>query len=360
MTEYERALAAKVARVEGLFRDLEHPTIEVFGSPPEHYRMRAEFRFWHDGDDGYYAMYEKGEGRPELYRVDQLPAASRRINALMVALREAILREPALRRRLFQVEFLTTLSGEALITLIYHRPLDDAWEAAARALEVELDAAIIGRSRGQRIVLSRDYVTERLEIGGRALSWRQPEGAFSQPNGAINREMLAWADDVAAALGGRDLLELYCGNGNFTMALAGRFRRVLATEVSKASIAAARHNLEANAITNVDVARMASEEVAAALAGVREFRRLAGIDLGALELDAVLVDPPRAGLDPATLELVGRFPAIFYISCNPETLRANVGALAATHEIARFALFDQFPGVHHVECGLLLVRRGGA
>ena len=41
-----------------------------------------------------------------------------------------------------------------------------------------------------------------------------------------------------------DLLELYCGNGNFTVPLAANFRRVVATEVSKASVAAAQHNMK--------------------------------------------------------------------------------------------------------------------
>ena len=51
------------------------------------------------------------------------------------------------------------------------------------------------------------------------------------------------------------------------------------------------------------------------------------------------------------------FDHILYISCNPETLRANVAALSATHRIAAAAAFDQFPYTHHLECGLLLQRR---
>ena len=56
--------------------------------------------------------------------------------------------EPTLGHKLFQVEFLTTLAGDALITLCYHRPLDDAWEAAATLLaEVMHD---IGLPPGRR------------------------------------------------------------------------------------------------------------------------------------------------------------------------------------------------------------------
>ena len=47
-----------------------------------------------------------------------------------------------------------------------------------------------------------------------------------------------------------------------------------------------------------------------------------------------------------------------YISCNPETLAQNIAQLHDTHRIERCALFDQFPYTHHMESGVLLVRRG--
>jgi hypothetical protein len=56
--------------------------------------------------------------------------------------------------------------------------------------------------------------------------------------------MLTWALRATRGSGAADLLELYCGNGNFTIPLAANFRRVVATEVSKASVDAARHNIQ--------------------------------------------------------------------------------------------------------------------
>ncbi len=55
--------------------------------------------------------------------------------------------------------------------------------------------------------------------------------------------------------------------------------------------------------------------------GERKFRRLADFDLTAYNYDTVLVDPPRAGLDPDSEELVSRFERIVYISCNPENIK---------------------------------------
>jgi tRNA (uracil-5-)-methyltransferase len=50
---------------------------------------------------------------------------------------------------------------------------------------------------------------------------------------------------------------------------------------------------------------------------------------------------PRAGLDPDTEQLLREFDQVVYISCNPETLAKNLNAVADTHDIARFAVFDQ-------------------
>ncbi|NGO88407.1 MAG: tRNA (uridine(54)-C5)-methyltransferase TrmA [Halomonas sp.] len=357
---YAEQLADKQAYVEHMFADFAPPGLEVYPSPASHYRQRCEFRIWHEGDDLFYAMFEVDPDNPKqkrVIRLDQFAVASKRINELMPQLRDAFLASDVLRRRLFQVEFLTTLSGEALVTLIYHRPLDDAWEEQARALEAELGIMIIGRSRKQHLVLSRDHVWERLEVDGRTLHYQQVENSFTQPNAHICQTMLSWAREVTAGRQQEDLVELYCGNGNFTIALAENFRRVLATEISRTSVASANVNLEANGINNAHVARMSAEEFALALKGEKAGRRVAEMGLDDYRFSTVLVDPPRAGLDEQSCEQLSEYAQIVYISCNPVTLADNLAQLTKTHQIERFALFDQFPFTHHCECGVLLTRR---
>ncbi|UYG06428.1 tRNA (uridine(54)-C5)-methyltransferase TrmA [Halomonas sp. M4R1S46] len=357
---YDDQLAAKRERLTADFARFSPPPLEVYPSPASHYRQRCEFRLWHEGDDLFYAMFEVDPADPKqktVVRLDDFPVASRRINTLMPRLREALRDTPVLRHRLFQVEFLTTLSGEALVTLIYHRQLDEAWEAEARALERALDIMIIGRARKQRRVLTRDHVWERLAVDGREFAYQQVENSFTQPNAEICRSMLSWARDVTAGSGDRDLVELYCGNGNFTVALAENFRRVLATEISRTSVASARENLAANGIANAEVGRMSAEEFAQALRGEKGGRRVAEMGLDDYDFSTVLVDPPRAGLDDASCRQLSEYERIVYISCNPETLAHNLETLTRTHEVQRFALFDQFPWTHHCECGVLLTKR---
>jgi tRNA (uracil-5-)-methyltransferase len=351
----EEQFARKTDAVIGAFSLHSPPPPSLHPSQPMHYRQRAEFRIRHEGDDLDYAMFDPARPKDPVH-IDQFPAASRRINALMHELRAALLPSIALRERLFQVEFLTTLTNEALVTLIYHRTLDAAWTDAAHALEQQLDARIIGRSRGQRIVISEPHITERLEVDGKNFLLRQPEGCFTQPNAEVNRAMLGWARDACGARSD-GLLELYCGIGNFTVALADRFDRVLATEINPTAIEAARHNLGVNGADNAFVARMAGHEVAQALSRQRPFRRLHAFDLDAFNAATVLVDPPRAGLDDASCALLVQFARIVYISCNPQTLLRDVGRLGDAYRIERFALFDQFPYTRHIECGVMLQRR---
>ncbi len=353
-TQYAAQLAEKQARLQALLAPFAAPEPEVFDSPATHYRLRAEFRLWREDGQRHYAMFEGDKHTPVL--IEQFPVASQRINALMPQLKAAWQGSEVLSHKLFQVEFLTTRKGDALITLCYHRPIDAAWQAEAERLAAQLGVSLIGRSRGKRIVIGKDYVEEELTVAGRLFRYRQPEGAFTQPNGVVCEKMLNWAYD---ALGERDddLLELYCGNGNFTLPLATRVRRVLATEISKTSVNAALANIEDNGIGNIALVRLSAEELTQALNEVRPFRRLAGIDLKGYEFGSVFVDPPRAGMDPDTCELTRRFERILYISCNPETLAQNIAQLNDTHRIVRCALFDQFPWTHHMESGVLLERR---
>jgi len=356
---YDQQLQQKLALFRQQFAGLQTPLPEVFRSEPLHFRMRAEFRIWHEGDRSHYAMTPPGQRKPQ--PIDNFAIGSRLMLALMPALLAAVHRQPVLRQRLYAVEFLTTLSGEALVTLIYHRALDQSWTSAAQLVRQDLQrqtgAAVdlIGRSRRQKLVVERDYVDEKLTVDGCDYRYRQMETGFSQPNAGVNEKMLAWASDCTRDAVG-DLLELYCGNGNFTLVLARNFNRVLATELSKISVDVARINLDTNATDNVDIVRLSSEEVTEALARIRPFRRLRNIDLDRFRFSTVFVDPPRAGLDPATLDLVRDFERILYISCNPNTLRQNLESLSASHDIARLALFDQFPWSHHTECGVLLIK----
>jgi len=355
---YQQQLDNKVARFKHLMTEagIQLPELKIHTSAPLGFRMRAEFRVWHEQGKAYYAMNKPGEKRP--YIIQDFPIGSQLINRLMAPVMAAVNSDQVLSRRLFSIEFLTTLSGQVLVTLIYHRPLDEQWQKQAESLQDQLNIKIIGRSRKLKLVLSEDFVTETLEVNGKTYQYQQVESGFTQPNAQVNQKMLTWASDCLDESSG-DLIELYCGNGNFTAVLAQHFDRVLATEISKVSVNSALTNFAANQVDNVSVARLSSEEFTQALHRERAFRRLADVDLDSYNFSTIFVDPPRAGLDTGTEQLVTELDNILYISCNPETLANNLVEITKAHQIVSAALFDQFPWTDHIESGVYLKRRQG-
>lgn len=355
---YETLLADKKERLNKQFSIFNPPALECFASPKLHYRMRAELRVWHDGDELYYIMFDKKTKHK--FRVDQFPPASELINNLMPLLLELLKSSEVLRYKLFQIDFLSNLSGQVIVSLLYHKQLDDIWLAEAKRIKAELskqfEINFIGRARKQKILLDCDYVIEELQVDGNKLFYQQIENSFTQPNAKVCEKMLQWAVDCTRDSQG-DLLELYCGNGNFSLALAKNFNKVLATEIAKPSVHSAQFNMAKNNIHNVTVIRMSAEEFTQAINGVREFHRLEGITLSDYQCNTILVDPPRSGLDDETVKMVQNYDNILYISCSPDTLSRNLEVLNETHKIKHFALFDQFPYTLHSEAGVYLVKR---
>lgn len=352
-TSYEAQLKQKESYVSSLLAPFYAGTLEVFDSPSSHYRARSEFRIWHEGDRCDYAMGNIQKNGA--VTINECPKVIEPIEKRMWKLLERINSSPeVLKKKLFAVEFLATTTDECLITMLYHRKLDDIWSVESKHIETALNCKVMGRSRKQKVILSDEYVTEKLDIDGKTFSYVEYESGFTQPNPAVNVKMIEWAIKQAKTIGYGDFLESYCGLGNFTLPLSHYFDKVLATEISKRSIQAALENCELNKVNNITFARLSSEEMTEALNGERAFTRLKDIDLQSYNFTTVLVDPPRAGLDEGTIQLISNIQNIIYISCNPETLARDLETLCKTHHIVEAAMYDQFPHTAHVESGVFL------
>ncbi|CBG39475.1 tRNA (uridine(54)-C5)-methyltransferase TrmA [Helicobacter mustelae] len=245
--------------------------------------------------------------------------------------------------------------GQGILSMIYHRKLEDSWEHAARNLAHSLGVSIIGRSKNQKILIGSDLQESSLNVAGRKLIYLHKEGNFSQPNPFINEKMLNFILACLQDHPRRDLLELYCGSGNFSIALADSFERVFATEVVKSAIPVLLENARRNDITNLTAARLSGLETMQALSFERDFFRLRGVDLRDFNFSHILVDPPRSGIgDIKMLHFLQKFPYIIYVSCNPHSLKRDFLILSQSHKVIHSALFDQFPHTHHVESIMIL------
>ena len=354
---YEEQLDFKIQREKERFSDFTNMEFDIIKSSEKAFRNRAEFRIWWEKDENGKAVYSyaMSDFEKNILEIDSCQIVSSHIQEIMPILLDELNSNHELSHKLFSIEFLGSTTNDLLVTLIYHRKLEDSWNTLALELESKLNIKILGRSRKQKIILNSDSINETLSINNQDFKFQYQEGGFTQPNTNVNIKMIEWVlNNIETSTA--DLCELYCGGGNFTIPLSTKFRKVLATEISKTSIKSALKNCELNNIENIKFIRMSAEEFVQGLQEVRTFERLKDINLKDYNFDTIFMDPPRSGLDDTTRTLAKDFENIIYISCNPETLHRDLEELLKTHKIVNFALFDQFAYTHHIESGIILKR----
>jgi len=163
---------------------------------------------------------------------------------------------------------------------------------------------------------------------------------FVQVNGELNERMVSRAVELLAPGPGHDVLDLFCGLGNFSLPLATRAREVVGIEGDAGLVARAARNAARNSIAN------ASFHVADLFAGSSD------APWARRPYDRVLLDPPRAGAREI-LPVVERCGAarVVYISCHPGSLARDAGILVREHgfRLAAAGVMDMFPHTTHVE-----------
>jgi 23S rRNA (uracil1939-C5)-methyltransferase len=170
---------------------------------------------------------------------------------------------------------------------------------------------------------------------------------FVQINNAVNQKMVGQAVRLLELKGDEQVLDLFCGLGNFTLPLARHAGRVLGVEADEPLIAGARRNARLNGIANADfmVANLYHE---GGPAPWTDFR-----------VDRLLLDPPRGGAIEAIKRLIEPLPSrIVYVSCHPATLARDSEYLvhALGYRLAAAGAMDMFPQTSHVESMALFVR----
>ena len=168
---------------------------------------------------------------------------------------------------------------------------------------------------------------------------------FIQVNAGLNQTMIASALSLLDAQPGDRVLDLFCGLGNFTLALARRAGRAVGVEGEAALIERARANARRNGIGNAEfhVANLAAPEAAA------PWLRHA--------FSHVLLDPPRTGAREVLGTVATLAPQrVLYISCHPGSLARDLGVMVNEHGMVLEAagVVDMFPHTTHVESIALL------
>jgi len=168
---------------------------------------------------------------------------------------------------------------------------------------------------------------------------------FTQVNSEINQSMVSNALQMLELAPQDKVLDLFCGLGNFTLAMARQCAEVTGVEGAESMVVKARENAQRNNIENceffaADLSQDISNEIWLCKAGVNQ------------TYDKILLDPPRSGA-MEMLKYIGILNAkrIVYVSCNPATLARDSHILV--HEygytLESAGVMDMFPHTAHVE-----------
>lgn len=140
-----------------------------------------------------------------------------------------------------------------------------------------------------------------------------------------------------------NILDLYCGTGTIGIFLSDIATSVVGIEIIEDAVIAAKRNADINNIENIKFICGRVEDY---------IDRFNNIDL-------IIVDPPRSGLDKKTINNIKRInpKEIIYVSCDPMTLVRDLKELKEDYLIKEITPVDMFPNTHHVECVCLLCRK---
>ena len=350
---YRAQLAAKARSLAETLRRIGRldaagaPLLPPIESPsPLRYRSRAKFHL--DRRSGRLAFFRRRSHEPVRLRECWL------LEPALDALRERM--GPALGRvrlapRQVALEW-SERDGRGSAWLDLGEPTPAARERAGRLLgEVPgLQGLVLSGAEGAP-ALAGDPVLRHQRAPGEAGTARSRPDVFRQANRLANARLVGATLDLLRPEG-EDVLELFCGSGNFTVPLARRARGVWAVEAQGPALDLARLDLEEDPAAGGRARLFAGD----ALAMARAFARERGP--AARRFGAVLLDPPREGargLGPLLRDLAA--PRAVYVSCDPATLARDLrGCVEAGYRVAAVQPVDMFPQTHHVEAVALLER----
>ncbi len=185
-----------------------------------------------------------------------------------------------------------------------------------------------------------------------ALRLRFEPSDFIQINAELNRALISRVVELLELDEHSEVLDLYCGLGNFTLPLARRAAHVVGVEGEASLVSRARDNAALNGLANVEFhsANLAAEDLGAAPWSRRPYTH-------------ALLDPPRLGAREV-LPLLARagLKRLVYVSCHPASLARDLGLLVHEQgfELLAAGIADMFPQTSHVESLAVLAPAGAA
>jgi 23S rRNA (uracil1939-C5)-methyltransferase len=321
--------------------------IATHASPPFGYRNRTQWKI-RTAQDGSAApsgigYFEAGSTR--LCAVDECAILSPRLGETLAKLRTLVAGKTL--SAIDEIEAFADAADEKILLNLSSERLSESPESIASALRAALpwvESILVQDRRADKFDL---FGPGYLPYAAGGTDFRVGHLSFFQ----VNRFLIdALVEAVIGDSKGRMALDLFAGVGLFTVALTKRFDRVIGVE---SNLAAAK-DLEVNLQSSGGVSPTHRHATAEAFLSHWQERP-----------DLVVLDPPRAGVEPETLTRLKKLAPwrINYLSCDPATLARDLAALVGgqdepgPYEIRDINLFDIFPQTYHMEALVRLKRR---
>lgn len=193
------------------------------------------------------------------------------------------------------------------------------------------------------------YVSHKHDAPPDELRFKISPAAFFQPNTRQAEQLYSTAMQYLDIHENTVVYDLYCGTGTLSLCAAKLAKQVIGIEIAPEATLDAAYNASYNGYNNIEFLTGSVPDVLSRIIKDRSHPLP----------DVVMVDPPRAGLDPQAIEciLTLKPSRILYVSCNPVTQAANVCSLiAAGYQVKIIQPVDQFPQTVHVENIIILTR----
>lgn len=194
-----------------------------------------------------------------------------------------------------------------------------------------------------RVAYGRGYINDILC----GLKFKISPLSFFQVNRETAEILYNKAREYASLTGKEILFDLYCGTGTIGLSMAKDCKQLIGVEVISQAIDDAKENAREN---NIDNARFICGDAAQAAVTLEK---------QGIKPDAIVVDPPRKGLDKELISTISRMnpQRIVYVSCDPATLARDLKIFEENgYEIREITPVDMFPGTSHVESVCLLTK----
>ena len=357
--DYAEELALKRRRVQDNLARIGGSEVEVEeilgAAETRRYRNKAQYPVSPDGRVGFYRArtHEVIDTRECLLVKPEADAAAEAVRQYMRDFRAAGYDERTRRGLLRHVYVRSNTRGECLICLLVNGkrlPHEaELVERLRRACPKAVGIVLGENTRRDNVILGERYRTlwgaDRLEdvLCGRVFRLSVP--SFYQVNREQAERLYAKAIEYTQLTGEETVLDLYCGAGTITLALAPHAKRVLGAEIVPEAIDDARENAARSGVENAEFFCGDASDVAKKLAQEN------------LRPDVITVDPPRKGLAEDVVESIARMQPerVVYVSCDSATMARDVKRFATLgYRAVRACAVDLFPRADHVETVCLL------